>query len=151
MDIPLIEDQPRLSKGVLQGAGALTQGVAMEWQWGRPAGLIITTVAVPGGFLLRHAAEEVKVLTRPKWLVCPACLRQCRYLLFYKRWCCRRCSGCQPRVWRFRGVPFLRRQTIVRQMLNAPPSSLRAFELRRRLHKVNREIRKAMERRYGKV
>src|SRR5262245_38218792 len=63
----------------------------------RPPGLTITTVAVPGGFLLRHAAEEITVLTRPKWLVCPGCSGQCRYLLFYQRWCCRRCSGCQPR------------------------------------------------------
>jgi hypothetical protein len=48
-------------------------------------------------------------------------------------------------------VPFLRRQSIMRRMLNAPPSSARAFELRRRLRAVNRQVRKALEKRYGKV
>jgi len=150
--IPLVEDQPRLAKGVLQRAGALSPGKVVEWRWeGSAPGLTITTVAFKGGFMLRHGADEVAVLTRPGWLVCPACAGLCKYLLHYGgRWTCRRCSGCEPAIWhRFRTVPFHRRRTILRRLSKVPVLSQRGAELRRQLREVDRQIARKLEARYG--
>jgi hypothetical protein len=150
--IPLVEDQPRLARGALRRAGALSPGVVTEWRWeGSALGLIITTVGFRGGFMLRHGADEITVLTRPKRLVCPACAGLCKYLLHYgERWTCQSCSGCdwQSRH-RFRSEPFCRWRSTLRRLSRVPVLSQRGAELRRQLREADRQIARKLERRYG--
>jgi hypothetical protein len=140
--IPLIEDHPRLARKTLVDAGALSPEKVTLWGWNTPTGaLAIRVTGGAGAFTIADGTSEVRVVCRARYLVCPACGRLCRYLLFREGWHCQVCSGCD---WasrhRFRTIPVMRRQRLLRQLVKRPVLDLRASELRYDLAKVDRAI-----------
>ena len=140
--IPLLEDHPRLARKTLVNAAAFSPGKTTLWGWNTPAGAL--AIRVTGGrdaFTIADRSSEVRVVLREGCMVCPACGRLCRYLLFREGWHCRVCSGCEPAIWhRFRSIPLLRRQRLLRRLAREPVLSLRGSELRYQLAKVDRVI-----------
>src|SRR6516162_5507112 len=92
--IPLNEDHPRLTYGTLKRAG-LNPGKVTLWAWNTPAAALAIRVAGGGNgsFTIVGSGGEVRVVCRLRYLICPACGRLCRYLLFREEWGCRLCRG----------------------------------------------------------
>jgi hypothetical protein len=138
--IPLIEDHPRLWYGTLKRAAAFDRGATTFWTW-TTAALAIRVTGDGNALRLAGGGTEVRVVRRGQYLVCPACERLCRYLLFRVNWHCQVCSGCDwASQHRFRTIPVLRRRRLLRQLAQRPVLDLRASELRYQLAKVDRAI-----------
>jgi hypothetical protein len=140
--MPLVEDHPRLRYGILKQAGALNPGQVTYWNWNTPtAALSIRVTGGQGTFTIATGSNEVQVVLRGRWIVCPHCERLGMYLLYRGAWRCQRCSGCDWAVrHRFRTIPVLRRRRLLRQLAKRPVLDLRSSELRYELAKVDKAI-----------
>src|SRR5262249_19554545 len=105
--IPIIEDHPRLRRGVIRRAGGLNPVKVTYWSLKNYAPApSIKVVGADGSFTIVDEGLATRVVLRDRWMVCPSCERLCRYLLRRDGWKCRRCSGCDYAVrHRFRTVP----------------------------------------------
>ena len=141
--IPLVEDHPRLWYGTLKRAHAFERGATTYWGWNTPAAaLAIRVTGDRDGFTIFDGRSEVRVVRHGQFLICPKCERTaCRYLLFREGWHCQVCSGCD---WasrhRFRTIPLLRRQRLLRQLAQRSVVNSRDRKLRYQLAEVEQQI-----------
>ena len=94
---------------------------------------------------ISDGTSELRVELRPGFgagsLICPACREGVRYLLFRDGWGCRHCRQVDYQIrHRFRTVPLLRRQYLLRRLAQRSVVGLREVELRRQLVEVEEQI-----------
>jgi hypothetical protein len=138
--LPYLNECPRLSRVTLSRVGGLAPGRVTYWRWQIASAPSITVTAAPGAFTIDDGERTTRVVAG-KCLTCPGpgCGAMCQYLVFVGEWRCRRCSSC---IYRHRPDPWVSRQAVLRQLSRVDPLSLRAFELERKLRRVNRAIAK---------
>src|SRR5215813_1972129 len=72
--VPILEDHPRLRRGVLRRAGGLNPGKVTWWGWKNIAAApSIKVVGGDGSFSIIDEGLEVRVVLRDRWMICPSC------------------------------------------------------------------------------
>jgi hypothetical protein len=120
-------------------SGALGPGTKTYWGW--PNIAAAPTIEVTGGDGAFNIGD-VRVVVTKRAMTCPRCSAACFALVFYDDWGCRSCClsrGCNYRS-NWHPSPMFRRQSILRRLARADPLSLKAYELERKLRRVDRAI-----------